>query len=59
MRKKILPILIIIRLLTNDGVFLENRRNQYKPPPPEIRAAIKRTWKRGKKNVSVQIKKNM
>jgi hypothetical protein len=57
-RKKLLPILIILRLLTNDGIFLENRRNQYKPPPAEISAAIKRPWKRGKKDVSIQDKKN-
>jgi hypothetical protein len=28
---------------------LENRRPQPKPQPPEVRAAIRRTWKRGKK----------
>ena len=58
MKKKILPILILIRLMTNDGIFLENRRPLSRPQPPEIRAAIRRTWKRGKKNVSIQDKKN-
>lgn len=49
MRKKILPILIIIRLLTNDGIMLENRSPKPRIQPPEVRAAIRRTWKRGRK----------
>lgn len=56
MKKKILPILILIRLITNDGIFLENRKPPNRTQPPEIRSAIKRTWKRGKKNVSIQSK---
>ena len=49
MRKKLVPILILLRLLINDGLFMENRRIQPKPQPPEVRAAIRRTWRRGKK----------
>lgn len=56
-KKRILPFLILLRLLTHDGIFLENRRIQYKPPPPEIRAAIRRTWKRGQKMYQYKIKK--
>jgi hypothetical protein len=58
MKKAILPILILIRLLTNDGLFNENRNAKVKQQPPEIRSAIRRTWKRGGKNVSIQNKKN-
>jgi hypothetical protein len=49
MKKKILPILILLRILMNDGLFMENRRTQPKPQPPEVRAAIRRTWRRGRK----------
>ncbi len=49
MKKKLLPILILIRILMNDGLFMENRRAQPKPQPPEVRAAIRRTWRRGRK----------
>ena len=49
MKRIILPILIIIRLLTNDGFFNENRNIKIKQQPPEVRAAIRRTWKRGVK----------
>ena len=49
MRKKLLPILILLRILMNDGLFMENRRAQPKPQPPEVRAAIRRTWRRGRK----------
>lgn len=49
MRKKLLPILIFIRLLTNDGLMLENRSPKPKQQPPEVRSAIRRTWKRGSK----------
>ena len=53
MKRAILPILIFIRLLTNDGMFLENRSPKHKQQPPEVRASIKRTWKKGAKNVSI------
>jgi hypothetical protein len=58
MKKIILPILILIRLLTNDGFFNENRNIKIKQQPPEVRSAIRRTWKKGGKNVSLQSKKN-
>lgn len=47
MKKKILPIFILLRLWTNDGIFIEIRRPQIKIQPPEIRASIRRIWKRG------------
>jgi hypothetical protein len=49
MKKAILPILILIRLLTNDGFFNENRNIKIKQQPPEVRSAIRRTWRRGRK----------
>lgn len=49
MKKKILPIFILLRLWTNDGIFIEIRRPQIKIQPPEIRASIRRIWKRGGK----------
>ena len=53
MKKAILPIIILIRLLTNDGFFNENRNIKIKQQPPEVRSAIRRIWKKGAKNVSV------
>ena len=58
MKRAILPILILIRLLTNDGLFNENRNAKVKQQPPEIRLAIRRVWKKGGKNVSIQSKEN-
>lgn len=52
MKNKILPILILIRLLTNDGLFNENRNAKVKQQPPEIRSAIRRTWKKGGKKIT-------
>jgi hypothetical protein len=49
MKKTILPIIILIRLLTNDGFFNENRNIKIKQQPPEVRSAIRRTWRRGRK----------
>ena len=49
MKKAILPIIILIRLLTNDGFFNENRNIKIKQQPPEVRSAIRRTWRRGRK----------
>jgi hypothetical protein len=51
MTKIILPILILIRLLTNDGFFNENRNIKIKQQAPEVRSAIRRIWKKGGKNV--------
>ena len=53
MKRTILPILILIRLLTNDGFFNENRNIKIKQQPPEVRSAIRRIWKRGTKHVSL------
>ena len=58
MKRIILPILILIRLLTNDGFFNENRNIKIKQQPPEVRLAIHRIWKKGGKNVSLQSKKD-
>jgi hypothetical protein len=49
MKRIILPILILIRLLTHDGWFNDNRNIKIKQQPPEIRSAIRRTWRRGRK----------
>lgn len=49
MKSIVLPILIVIRLLTNDGIFLENRRPKPKFQTGEVKAAIHRPWKRGEK----------
>jgi len=57
MKRIILPILILIRLLTNDGFFNENRNIKIKQQPPEVRSAIRRIWKRGKKMYHYKIKK--
>ena len=58
MKNNLLPIMIILRLITNDGMILENRSPKPKQQPPEVRASIKRTWKKGAKNVSVQSQKD-
>ena len=49
MRKILLPILILIRLLTNDGFFNENRNIKIKQQPGEIIRFIKRPAKKGRK----------
>ena len=49
MRERILLILILLRLLTNDGLFMENRRNQPKRQPPEVIRFIRKPAKRGRK----------
>jgi hypothetical protein len=53
MKNNLLPIMIILRLITNDGILLENRNPKPKQQPPEVRASIRRIWKKGAKNVSV------
>lgn len=50
-KRTFLIILIICRLITHDGVFINVRRPQPKKQPPEVREAIRRTWKRGQKRV--------
>jgi hypothetical protein len=49
MKRKVLSLLILIRLLTNDGIMLENRRPIPKKQPPEIFRFIRRPAKRGRK----------
>jgi len=49
MKLAILDFLIILRLLTNDGIMLENRRPIPKRQPPEIIRFIRRPAKRGRK----------
>jgi len=49
MKEKIIIILIIIRLLTNDGIFLQNRRPIPKKLPVEVFRFIRRPSKKGRK----------
>lgn len=49
MKKKFLLLIIILRLITHDGVFINVRRPQPKPQPAEVRVFIRRTPKKGKK----------
>ena len=49
MKLNFLSLLILIRLLTNDGIMLENRRPIPKRQPPEIIRFIRRPAKRGRK----------
>ena len=49
MKLLILDILIVLRLLTNDGIMLENRRPIPKRQPPEIIRFVRRPARRGRK----------
>jgi hypothetical protein len=49
MKSILLEFLIISRLITNEGVMLENRRPIPKKQPPEIIRFIRRPAKRGRK----------
>ena len=49
MNKIILSFLITLRLLTNDGIMLENRRPQPKRQPVEVFRFIRRPTKKGRK----------
>ena len=49
MRKKLLPILILLRLLTNDWMMLENRSPKPRLQPPEVLRFIRRPAKKGRK----------
>jgi hypothetical protein len=49
MKRIILPILILIRLLTNDWMMLENRSPKPKLQPPEVLRFIRRPAKKGRK----------
>ena len=49
MKLAVLDFLIVLRLLTNDGIMLENRRPIPKRQPPEVFRFIRRPAKRGRK----------
>jgi hypothetical protein len=49
MKKKILPILIILRLLTNDGMMLQNKSPRPRLQPAEVFRFIRRPAKKGRK----------
>lgn len=49
MKLVILDFLIVLRLLTNDGIMLENRRPIPKRQPPEVIRFVRRPAKRGRK----------
>ena len=57
MKRIILPILILIRLMTNDGFFNENRNIKIKQQPPEVRSAIVEFGKKEVKMYHYKIKK--
>jgi hypothetical protein len=52
MKLFILDILIVLRLLTNDGIMLENRRPIPKSLAPEVIRFVRRPARRGRKNSS-------
>ena len=54
MKKAVLLILIIIRLLTNDGVLIQNRKPPPKRQPVEVFRFIKRPAKRGRKKLTIK-----
>ena len=45
----VLDVLIVLRLLTNDGIMLENRRPTSKPLSPEIIRFVRRPARRDRK----------
>jgi hypothetical protein len=49
MKSILLEFLIISRLITNEGIMLENRRPIPKKQPPEIIRFIRRPARRGRK----------
>ena len=49
MKLFILDALIVLRLLTNDGLMLENRRPIPKRQPPEVIRFVRRPARRGRK----------
>ena len=58
MKLFILDLLIILRLLTNDGMMLENRRPIPKRQPPEVFRFVRRPARRGRKK-SLQYDTNL
>jgi hypothetical protein len=51
----LIEILIILRLLTNDWMFLENRRPVPKRQPTEVIRFIRRPAKRGRKHYEKEL----
>jgi hypothetical protein len=49
MKRIVLQLLILARLLTHDGIMLENRRPIPNKQPPEIIRFIRRPARRGRK----------
>jgi hypothetical protein len=49
MKLLILDVLIVLRLLTNDGLMLENRRPIPKRQPPEVFRFVRRPARKGSK----------
>ena len=49
MKLLILDALIVLRLLTNDGIMLENRRPIPKRQPPEVIRFVRRPARKGRK----------
>lgn len=49
MKRTIIELLIIFRLITNDGMMLENRRPQPRKQSAEVSRFIRRPAKRGRK----------
>lgn len=49
MKLAILDFLIVLRLLTNDGMMLENRRHIPKRQPPEVIRFVRRPAQKGRK----------
>ena len=49
MKLLVLDFLIVLRLLTNDGMMLENRRPIPKRQPPEVIRFVRRPARRGRK----------
>lgn len=49
MKGFILDILIVLRLITNDGMMLENRRPIPKKQPPEVIRFVRRPAQKGRK----------
>lgn len=44
--KYLIPLLVLFRIITNDGVFSEQRRFPVKKQPPEIRKVERRKGKK-------------
>jgi hypothetical protein len=58
MKSIVLHLLIVIRLITNDGMMLENRRPIPKRQPPEVFRFVRRPARRGRKK-SLQFDTNL